>query len=137
MERLTEKFGNELSIACMGELSVDVDAESFYKFNWRLYLDDEFRMSFYENPEKALEVAGLNNITLTNTDLKNVEPLTHEEYCILSRLNNLSITSLCEDELEPTSVVQITGVKPAINIMFFGASADMAALVPEILRKKE
>ncbi|MCL1977206.1 MAG: hypothetical protein FWG55_03750 [Candidatus Bathyarchaeota archaeon] len=141
MEHSTEKFENETSVACMSELFVDMDAESFYKFNWRLYIDDEFRASFYENPKKALEQASLNNIT-PHGNLKKIEPLTSEEHEILQLLNNPAYKPMRAEEF---SYVQITGVKPAIElfilvtpiVVVIGAPADIATQLPEILRKKE
>jgi hypothetical protein len=141
MEHPVEKFENETSITCMNELSVDIDAESFYKFNWRLYIDDEFRASFYENPKKALEQSSLNNIT-PHANLKKIEPLTSEEHEILQHLNNPAYKPLRSEEF---SYVQITGVKPAIElfilvtpiVVVIGAPTDIVVQLPEILRKKE
>jgi hypothetical protein len=157
MEPLAEKFENELSIVCMDELSVDMDAESFYKFNWRLYLDDEFQKSFYENPKKALEDSGLSNIPLHNADLKRVVSLTSEEHEILRVLNSSAYTPLQAEEwwdiaenvyiasqAVATQIVALdqavaasTGAAVVIMVVLIGAPTDGAALVPEILRKQE
>ena len=136
VEYLAEKFKNELSIACIDELVIDVDVSSFYKFNLCLYLDDEFRASFYESHKETPEVVSLNNVTLVNTDMQNVASLTCKEREILNHLNNLDVIPLYTEKWVNTAMVQINSVKHAVNIVIFDASVDRAALVPEILRKK-
>lgn len=154
MEHSTEKFENETSVACMSELFVDMDAESFYKFNWRLYIDDEFRASFYENPKKALEQASLNNIT-PHGNLKKIEPLTSEEHEILQLLNSSAYTPLRAEEwwyeyenvataaqavlavVAVGSEMVAAGYQVVVVVVLIGAPADRADMVPEILRKKE
>ncbi|MCL1977216.1 MAG: hypothetical protein FWG55_03800 [Candidatus Bathyarchaeota archaeon] len=155
MEHSAEKFENEVSLVCMDELSVDMDAESFYKFNWRLYIDDEFQKSFYENPKKALEQAGLSNIPLSNANLKQIEPLTSEEHEILQLLNSSAYTPLRAEEwwyeyenvataaqavlavVAVGSEMVAAGYQVVVVVVLIGAPADRADMVPEILRKKE
>ncbi|MDR0798079.1 MAG: hypothetical protein LBE70_05155 [Nitrososphaerota archaeon] len=143
------EFENNLSLVNMDKLSVDIDAEAFYKFNWRLYLDDEFRINFYENPQKVLVETGINNINLSNTDIKKVDPFNREEREIINILNSPGYTPLRAEEegvlvygdyLVAHMVAIATEVAGAaqavVAVLLLGAPVDGADLVPEILRKK-
>jgi hypothetical protein len=81
---------DKLNIVDMEDLAVNVNAESFYKFNWRMYADDAFRLDFYENPTKTLDESGFKSLGLDPAAVtaKEISPLTMEECRTIEYVNS-------------------------------------------------
>ncbi|MCL1976880.1 MAG: hypothetical protein FWG55_02050 [Candidatus Bathyarchaeota archaeon] len=97
---------SDVCIADMGDLSVDIDTKAFYRFNWRMYVDDGFMMDFYDNPQRLLIESGLKNITSASVNIKKISPLDKTERELAVYLNSIycdPTKSLQNSMLQPLS----------------------------------
>ena len=132
---------NNVCIADMSDLSVDIDTKAFYRFNWRMYVDDGFMMDFYDNPQKLLTESGLNNITSANVNIKRINPLDKAERELAVYLNSIyrdPTKCLKNDMLQPLSSegpglydyqVAVTFESAVIWAVIAGAVGAVAGLV--------